>query len=46
MLLQLDSDEENAELMWGDSGCVYFWIRKQDLAARRFDRCWAILQCG
>jgi len=46
MLFQIDSDEMRAELMWGDSGCVYFWIRQQDLAARRFERCWAILQCG
>jgi hypothetical protein len=24
---------------------LYFWIRKQDLAARRFDKSWTILQC-
>ena len=32
--------------MFGDCGRVYFCIRKEDLAARRFDRVWLILQCG
>jgi uncharacterized protein YwqG len=47
MLLQLDTDDGDSGpgWMWGDSGCIYFWIRKQDLAARRFDRGWTILQC-
>lgn len=45
LLLQLDSDDA-AQLMWGDMGMLYFWIRRQDLAARRFDRVWCTLQCG
>lgn len=45
LLLQIDSDDELG-LMWGDLGRVYFWIRRQDLAARDFSRVWAILQCG
>ncbi len=44
LLLQLDSDND-AGLSWGDAGRLYFWIRETDLSARRFDRCWAILQC-
>ena len=32
--------------MFGDCGNIYFWIRKQDLAERRFDKVWCILQCG
>jgi uncharacterized double-CXXCG motif protein len=44
ILLQLDS-EEGAGMMWGDAGRLYFWIRERDLIARRFDRCWAMLQC-
>lgn len=44
LLLQLDSVDDST--MWGDAGMLYFWIRKQDLAARRFDRCWMTLQCG
>ncbi|HUJ57027.1 MAG TPA: YwqG family protein [Kofleriaceae bacterium] len=45
LLLQIDSDEAGPGWMWGDAGCLYFWIRKQDLEARRFENAWAILQC-
>jgi len=45
LLLQLDSDDA-AKIMWGDAGMLYFWIRRDDLAARRFDRTWFTLQCG
>ena len=45
LLFQLAS-EEQAEMMWGDMGCLYFWIHEQDLARRQFDRVWMILQCG
>ncbi len=45
LLLQLDSDE-GAGMMWGDAGRLYFWIREQDLRARRFETAWLILQCG
>lgn len=44
MLLQLDSDDD-AGMMWGDVGTLYFWIRKQDLAASHFADCWMISQC-
>lgn len=44
LLLQLDSDS-SVEMMWGDVGRLYFWIRSEDLAARRFDRVWMSLQC-
>ena len=44
LLLQVPSVED-AGMMWGDSGCLYYWIREEDLAARRFDRVWMILQC-
>ncbi len=46
LLFQLDTVEsDNFELMFGDCGRIYFWIRKEDLANRRFDRVWLILQC-
>ncbi|MGH2609888.1 MAG: DUF1963 domain-containing protein [Tepidiformaceae bacterium] len=35
-----------AAMMWGDEGCLYFWIRENDLRAQRFERCWMMLQCG
>ncbi len=34
------------EIMFGDCGCIYFYIRREDLAARRFDRTHMSLQCG
>lgn len=45
LLLQLDSDDD-ADMMWGDAGMLYFWIRKQDLANREFSNVWMILQCS
>ncbi len=47
LLLQLASvTDDDCELMWGDCGNLYFYITKEDLAARRFDRVWLALQCG
>ena len=43
LLLQLDSDP-SADLDWGDGGMLYFWIPRQDLRERKFDRVWAVLQ--
>ena len=37
---------ENSEIMFGDCGHIYFWIRKQDLLECNFDEMWLILQCG
>ena len=45
LLLQLDTDDDT-EMMWGDCGMLYFWIRKEDLVNGRFDKCWMILQCS
>jgi uncharacterized protein YwqG len=44
LLLQIDTDNDMA-MQWGDCGRLYFWIRKQDLAARNFADVWMILQC-
>lgn len=39
LLFQLDLvEKEDFELMFGDCGCIYFYIRKEDLEARHFDR--------
>jgi uncharacterized protein YwqG len=43
LLLQLDTDEtvqrqDGNAWMWGDSGTLYFWITRTDLAACRFDK--------
>lgn len=37
LLLQVDSDDA-AGMMWGDLGRLYYWLRPDDLAARRFGR--------
>jgi uncharacterized protein YwqG len=42
LVLQIDSDEE---MQWYDDGRIYVCIRKRDLAERRFDRCWTLMQC-
>jgi uncharacterized protein YwqG len=44
LLLQLDSDD-CSDMMWGDCGRLYFWIRHDDLVTRSFDRSWMMLQC-
>jgi uncharacterized protein YwqG len=44
LLFQLDSDDE-AEMMWGDGGRLYFWITNESLESREFDKSWMVLQC-
>ncbi len=45
LLFQVDSDDD-AGMMWGDCGKIYFWIKEDDLRARNFDNAWLILQCS
>jgi len=45
LLLQIDSNDE-AYMMWGDCGQLYFWIRNADLQNENFENCWLILQCS
>jgi len=45
LLLQVHSIEK-AGMCWGDLGCLYFWIREQDLKDHRFESSWMVLQCG
>jgi uncharacterized protein YwqG len=44
LLWQIDTDDE-AGWMWGDVGTIYYWIRRQDLAAADFNRIWMVFQC-
>lgn len=47
LLFQMGTVETNDfEMMFGDCGHIYFWIRKSDLAARDFNKVWLILQCS
>lgn len=43
LLLQVDSNQSVA-MQWANAGMLYFWIRRQDLAARKFDQAWVVLQ--
>lgn len=45
LLAQFDS-EDAADMMWGDAGALYWLIRPEDLAARRFDRAMFTWQCS
>ena len=45
LLLQIGSEDE-ANMMWGDVGTLYFWIKEDDLRNKRFENVWVILQCG
>lgn len=47
LLFQLDTVTTNDfELMFGDCGRIYFYIKKENLENCNFDDCWLILQCG
>lgn len=47
LLFQMGTVEcDDLEYMFGDCGHIYFWIRKQDLKKKDFDKIWLILQCG
>ncbi len=47
LLFQLDTvTKDNFELMFGDCGRIYFYIKKEDLKKCNFDNCWLILQCS
>ncbi|MDH6120269.1 uncharacterized protein YwqG [Kitasatospora sp. GAS204A] len=44
LLAQIDSDDD-ADMMWGDVGSLYWLIRREDLAAKRFDKAVFTWQC-
>jgi uncharacterized protein YwqG len=44
LVLQVASDDERG-VMWGDSGFLYVWMRRQDLRERAFERAHLVLQC-
>jgi hypothetical protein len=43
LLAQFQSDRPTG-MDWGCGGMIYFWIREEDLAARRFDRVYGMLE--
>ena len=45
LLFQVDIiSNSEFELMIGDSGRLYYYIRKDDLKNKRFDKCWFMTQ--
>ena len=45
MIFQFDSDDD-IEVMWGDMGILYFWVRESDARKRDFSAAWVVLQCS
>lgn len=47
LLFQLDTvTTDDFELMFGDCGRIYYFIKEEDLKNKSFDNTWLILQCG
>lgn len=44
LLLQIDTDDD-AHMIWGDCGLLYFYISKQALARRDFSHVLMVMQC-
>ncbi|MDM5154540.1 YwqG family protein [Bacillus sp. DX1.1] len=44
LLFQIDSDQPNCNMMWGDLGMLYFCIANEDLKHRRFENTCCLLQ--
>ena len=44
LLLQIDTDDD-AHMMWGDCGLLYFHISGQGLARRDFSQTLMVMQC-
>jgi uncharacterized protein YwqG len=44
LLLQFDTDDE-LDIMWGDSGTLYFWVEEQKSRVGDFSNAWVVQQC-
>ena len=43
---QFDDSDNDLDVMWGDVGKIYFWVREQDAREHDFSGVWLILQCA
>jgi len=44
LLLQIDSDDR-LDVMWGDSGKLFFWMQTEAITNRQWNAVWVKLQC-
>ncbi len=44
LLLEFDTDDD-LEVMWGDAGKLYFWVKEKDASKGDFSGTWTVLQC-
>lgn len=44
LLFQFDSDDD-IDVMWGDDGMLYFWVREGEARQNNFSNSWLISQC-
>ena len=45
LLFQLSTDDD-LDLMWGDCGTLYFWVRQDEARRGEFGNIWLVLQCS
>ncbi len=45
LLFQFASDDD-VDVMWGDEGNLYFWVRESEAKRIDFSKSWVILQCS
>lgn len=45
LLLQLGSDENDTNLLWGDAGLYYWFLERDRMYGHRFDEVWGQTQC-
>ena len=45
LLLEFSSDDD-LDVMWGDVGDLYFWVREEDAKKGDFSNVWLVLQCS
>jgi len=43
LLMQVDTDDD-LPAMWGDFGCIYFWVREQEARVADFQNVWVLVQ--
>jgi uncharacterized protein YwqG len=45
LLFQINTDDD-LNVMWGDCGTLYFWVRQEEARRGEFANVWLVLQCS